>query len=401
MFADWVGATAAAAGLPVLWLPPLSEALCLVRRSAPGDPPTARTTASFVFLVPAHNEVLHIRDCVRSIVAAEYPTTLRRIIVIADNCTDGTAKLAREAGAECLERTDLERPGKPQAIAWALAQLELPACDAVVIVDADTVIAADFIRGLARHGPLREVVLQANFMVSNEEESWLTRLGGLLSRCRYEVSYPLKQAAGINCPLTGNGMCIGTGVLQTVGWKAFSITEDSELYMQYTIAGVRIHHARWATLYSQESSSLSQGATQRRRWMAGRLWVLRTYFGALWASRAIGRHQKLDLIVELVLSSPVLQATTACGLALALLLLNPGGYGVLLCAAALGSLVGLVASTLSALRQHPSPGQLMLDALHLPVYAGWRVLLLIRTVFTLRDRRWTRTERTTTGGPDA
>src|SRR5439155_26320682 len=121
-------------------------------------------TPRLLFLVPAHNEQLLIESCVRSILRIRYPTTHYGVVVVADNCTDRTAALARAAGARCLERNDPARPGKPQAIAWALQQ---PAFmnnyDAVVIVDADPVVALDFAAALAGAVPLNGKAGQAYF----------------------------------------------------------------------------------------------------------------------------------------------------------------------------------------------------------------------------------------------
>ncbi|MDZ4672880.1 MAG: glycosyltransferase family 2 protein [Gemmatimonadota bacterium] len=346
-----------------------------------------------VVLVPAHNEELHIRDCVRSLVQVDYPKADWEVIVVADNCVDMTAKLAMSEGAKCLERHDPQHPGKPQALVWAMAQLRLREFDAVVIIDADTVVPPDYALALAIYSPLRDVVLQSNFLVANEQENWLTRLGGVLSRCRYQVTYPLKQRAGLNCPLTGNGMCIGTGVLQSEGWQAFGITEDSELYAQFTAAGVPILHADRANLYSQEASSLAQGATQRRRWLAGRIGVLRQWGGIVLKSNQITWHQKLDLLVELGLSSPILHLAAAVTVAIAALATLPQPINAWIAAAALSSLVGLIIATVYVLWHHPEPGPTLRAFLKLPLYVMWRILLFMRTILTLGQTRWERTRR--------
>jgi len=400
MMKDVVGLLIALLALPALWLPSISEAICLFRfparrgRRGPSD-----QQPRLLFLIPAHDEELLIGQCVDALLAMEYPAGCRKVVVVADNCLDRTAEVSRQHGAECLERRQPDMPGKPHALAWALGQFDLGTFDAVVIVDADTAVATAFAKGLAEHAPLREQVLQASFMVLNEDETWLTRLGGLLSRCRYEVTYPLKARGGVNCPLTGNGMCLGTTVIREHGWRAFSIAEDSELYVQYTLAGVPIRHASSAVLYSQESSSLSQGATQRHRWLAGRLQALWRYGPALMRSRTIGLHQKLDLVVELVLSSPILHAAGACGVALLLWWLDPWGAGGPLALVSVSSLAGLVAVTLIAVVRHPHPAKVALAALFLPFYAGWRVLLFARTVLTVNDTRWQRTTRSPAGPP--
>ncbi len=125
------------------------------------------------------------------------------------------------------------------------------------------VVDADLADALAAAGDLRDVAVQAYFGLSNERDSWLSLLAGLLARVRYEGQYRLKALAGLNCPLTGNGMCLGVGLLARAGWAADALTENWELYARYTALGERIRFAPTARLHSQEARTLRQSATQR------------------------------------------------------------------------------------------------------------------------------------------
>jgi cellulose synthase/poly-beta-1,6-N-acetylglucosamine synthase-like glycosyltransferase len=388
----------------VLWLPLVSELLCLFARwRGPLPDKPAGEIPRLLFLVPAHDEQLLIAGCVRSLIDMTYPANYRRIVVIADNCSDGTAPLAREQGVDCLERTDPVLRGKPRAIAWALAQMDLRLWDACVIVDADSVVSANFALGLAKLAPLNDIAFQANFGVLNEFESWLTRLGGVLSRCRYEVTYPLKQSAGLNCPITGNGMGFGTNLLIRHGWRAFSITEDSELYAAYTEEGVSIRHASEASLFSQEARTLGQGVTQRRRWLAGRMRIIREWAVRLVRSQHIGWHQKLDAFVELGLAGPVLQLLVTIFVLIAVVVGVGGQFGWWIATLAAGSLSGIAISTIVVISHHPQPWRTIFSFCMLPAYAGWRLVVLIGTLWTLRDTTWRKTARTApvTGSPVA
>jgi 1,2-diacylglycerol 3-beta-glucosyltransferase len=380
----------------VLWLPLLSEMLSLFGRGRRLATPVLSNVdlPRLVFLVPAHDEELLIAGCVRSLLDMTYPSASRRIIVIADNCSDRTARVAREQGAESLIRVDPQAPGKPQAIAWALGQIALRDWDACVIVDADSIVARGFASGLAKLAPLNDIAFQANFGVLNEFETWLTRLGGLLSRCRYEVTYPLKQSAGLNCPLTGNGMGLGTNLLIRDGWRAFSIAEDSELYAVYTEAGVSIRHASEANLFSQEARSLQQGATQRRRWLAGRIRIIREWAVRLVLSPHIGWHQKLDAFVELGLAIPVLHSLVAVIVVVAALIGVGGTRGWWIASLAAASLSGVALTTIVVVWRHPQPWRTLFSFFMLPVYAGWRLVVLLGTLLTLHDTTWRKTART-------
>jgi cellulose synthase/poly-beta-1,6-N-acetylglucosamine synthase-like glycosyltransferase len=379
----------------ILWLPLLSELLCLFgrRRGAPSGS-SEGAEPRLLFLVPAHDEELLIAGCVRSLVEMTYPSASRKIVVLADNCSDRTAGIAQEQGAETLIRVDPEAAGKPRAIAWALGQIDLRAWDACVIVDADSTVAPDFASALAKLAPLNDLAFQSNIFVLNEFESWLTRLGGVLGRSRYQVTYPLKQSAGLNCPINGNGMGFGTNLLIRDGWRAFSIAEDSEQYAVYTAAGVSIRHAREANLFSQEARSLKQGATQRRRWIAGRIRIIRGCGLRLFRSPHIGWHQKLDAFVELGLAIPVLHLLVAALVVATSLLGVSGTPGLWIASLAAASLTGVATSAIVVICRHPQPWRTAFSFFMLPVYAGWRALVLLGTLSTLRDAAWRRTART-------
>ena len=182
-----VASLLAIVAIPValIWLLPLAADLASLAALATGRRRPAATPAStrgatprLCFLVPAHDEALLIERCVRSLVEMERSGVDFDVHVIADNCTDETARIAAAAGARVLERHELTLRGKPQAILWAMAQLPTASYDAVVIIDADTVVDAGFARALAAHAPLRDKAVQAYFGLSNESDSWLSRLAG-------------------------------------------------------------------------------------------------------------------------------------------------------------------------------------------------------------------------------
>src|SRR5205809_2806425 len=137
---------------------------------------------SFLFFFQAEDGIRDV--AVTGVQTCALPISADRvhIVVIADNCRDRTAEIARAAGVQCLERDAPQDPGKPRAIAWALGQLPVRSHDAVVIVDADTEVDADFIAYLATASPpLATKVLQPYNGVSNARQNALTRMAAVLS----------------------------------------------------------------------------------------------------------------------------------------------------------------------------------------------------------------------------
>src|SRR5262245_28516768 len=105
----------------------------------------------FAILVPAHNEELLLGRLLDSLARLDYPPDRYTVHVVADNCTDATAPLARAAGATVFERNDTSKRGKGFALHWLLEQMSKAGMrpDAYVVVDADSVVAPDFLRAMA------------------------------------------------------------------------------------------------------------------------------------------------------------------------------------------------------------------------------------------------------------
>jgi 1,2-diacylglycerol 3-beta-glucosyltransferase len=380
----------------VLLLPTVSDLISLGRvllgyaarrpRASPAGQPR------LLFLVPAHDEELLIEACVRSLVGLRYPPARFSVVVIADNCADRTAALARTAGARCLERHDAAHPGKPRAIAWALEQVPVGEYDAVVIVDADTMVDVEFAAELAKAGPLAGRAVQAFFDLSNPSESPITRMAAVLATATHRFAYQLKQRSGINVPLVGNGMAIGTRVLARHGGQAFSICEDWEMYALLTERGVPIVGAPSARLYSQEAQSLRQSSSQRERWTAGRLTVLMRVGPRVLGSGDVTIRQKLDTVAELTAPGPALHLGIA--LLFAALALSSGVPGApILVSVLAASLVRPVAYTLAALVVQPDPWRTLAAFGFLPLYTAWRIGAAVRALRMVGDKPWIRTQR--------
>ena len=382
----------------MLLLPTISDVVTLVRLAIrrprdtnPSGTTNAASPPNLLFLVPAHDEELLIEACLRSLTRLRYPAERMTIVVVADNCTDRTADLARRMGVRCLERHDVEQRGKPWAIAWALDRLALGDHQAIVIVDADSIVDPGFAAALAAAAPLEDRAVQAYNDVGNRTENALTRMATVLSTARFRFMNAVKRRASLNVPLA-NGLCIGTGVLARHGWTAFSICEDWELYAILTERGVSVASVPDARIYSQEASSLTQSSSQRRRWTAGRIAVLARYAWPLGRSSRIGAHQKVDAFGELTAPGPAVQLGVVALLsAIALLLHVPGAPWIV--AALWLSIARTIVYTLAALRVDIEPGRATMAFAFLPVYTIWRLGVQLTAVVASRRTPWIRTDR--------
>jgi cellulose synthase/poly-beta-1,6-N-acetylglucosamine synthase-like glycosyltransferase len=380
----------------VMLLPTLSDALSVIRIALGIVPPRRAAdgaTPRLLVLIPAHDEEALLGPCLASVTALQYPAERFDVLVIADNCTDATATVARAAGVRCLERHDTTRRGKPWAIAWALEQITAAEWDSIIVLDADSLVEPDFATALAGVGGLRQVVTQGYIDVSNRSETALTRMAWVWSAIRFRYINGLKNRCGLNVPL-GDGVAIGSQALRDAGgWTAFALSETFELYATMTVHGIRCIGVPRAHLYAQEAKALRQSASQRRRWTAGRMQVLLRHGRALLTSPRVGLHQRLDIIAELSALGPAAQlgaAALAAGLAV---IARPPGWPWLAVALAI-PVCRVALYTTIAVTRGPEPLRSALAFAYLPFYTVWRLAVQIGSLRLLGGGgAWVRTAR--------
>ena len=238
--------------------------------------PRVRPEARQIVFVPAHDEETMIATTVRSLLACEYPEPLREVIVIADNCTDGTARVAADAGATVWERRNPERRGKGHAVAWALEQLasRAAACDVVVLVDADCTVSANLLRVIDARMAAGARVVQVRYDVGDPAASPSTALRWAGVALMNTVRPLGRTAVGLSAGLFGTGMAFAPAVLASVPWSAFSLAEDAELHLHLVASGERVDFAPEASVWSPMPTERRAAEVQQLRWEAGRWQML-------------------------------------------------------------------------------------------------------------------------------
>ena len=297
-----------AATFPIAYLlAHLGAALRPVRpASGAGD------ASNLVVLIPAHDEELVLGATLAALAAQDSPPA--EVIVIADNCTDETARIARELGATVWERTDPERRGKGYALAWAVERVLRPSpprplsqatsvffgegeCirsfspsssetrsglgegvggwGQFAILDADTQAEPAFCGELARALESADAV-QGRYGVLSPEDGWRV---GLMAAAFALVNHVRPLGAdrlGGFVGLKGNGMGFTRETLERVKWRGDSVTEDLDFALDLALAGVRVRYAPLARVAAQMPTGGAPAATQRRRWEGGRLRLVKT-----------------------------------------------------------------------------------------------------------------------------
>ncbi len=367
------------AGLPILYLFVLTLASFRPDRKQPEtDVPTKRIAV----VIPARNESLLISDTVSNILKQKYPRESFMVLVIADNCSDDTAEMARENGARVIERHD--SPGKGQALHETLELLLGEEWDAFLIIDADSHLHPDTLAALSRAIDAGAKAVQLRVGVLDPGDSIRT-LAMELSTASFNALRP--RGRTILCLSSGiyNGFCLTREVVMNVPYLAHSIVEDIEYHMLLLKAGYKVAFLDRVWVKSQFPVTPKSSEVQRIRWERGRIIMIKRYAPGLLRDVLKGRVSALDGLLDVMMPPVSL---------IALSLLPPLLFGTALqfyLAVALSTILYL--HYLIAAWRYGSVTAFLRLTIFVPWYILWKTYVLLRSLITERNLPWVRTDR--------
>ncbi|MBF6590204.1 MAG: glycosyltransferase [Ktedonobacterales bacterium] len=349
---------------------------------------------TFALLVPAHDEEAVLGRLLASLQALDYPIARREVFVVADNCADATAAVARAAGANVYERSDAQRRSKGHALAWLLGKLEAEGryFEAYVVVDADSALSPDFLMRMAEALAAGAMAAQAQYRVLNADQGGAAGLRALAFALFNHVRPLGRSSLGWSAGLKGNGMCFRRETLTRAGWNAYALAEDVEYHATLLLAGFRVAYVPGAIVASEMPTSLRQARSQQARWERGRLELARRHVPSLLRRFArTGDIALLDAAMEIVL--PPL-ALVVCGVALsAAAALVTRWPPVIWLAIGLCVALALYLGAGALLARLPPRAWLSLAGA--PAYVLWKSGVYVSALATRGASRWVRTERAT------
>lgn len=247
----------------------------------------------FAVLICARNEERVIKLPVKSVLMSSYPKEFREVIVLADNCTDGTVAKARSAGATVWEKT-VPSAGKGDVLEWGVEKVrECGRFDAVAVFDADNIVSRQWLEVINDALNDGEVVATGRRMSSNARKNsisgWYTVYWDLMN----ELSNRVRTKLSLSGKLTGTGFAFILPVLGEKGWRTHTMTEDVEFSVQCNIAGRRIGYVPEAEYADEQPVTARHMWRQLCRWATGCWQVARLYF-APWL-RAMMKKPSLRL----------------------------------------------------------------------------------------------------------
>ena len=385
-----------AAGAPffVAWgyLALLSVAAFGGRTSRAPSRPLPRLTV----LVPAHNEAQLIGRCVASLSAQTHPAD--RVVVIADNCEDDTATLARAAGAAVMIRDDPDKPGKGQALRWAMDALlgEPDAPEGIVVVDADSIADPRLLESLASALAQGIGIAQADYTVLLDDHAGEGDRLRALAVLLFNRTRNLGRARlGLSASLLGNGMLLSRRHLEAHPWQAFTAVEDLEYGIECSLAGVHPRFVPQGRVVGPIPVGYRSSVGQRMRWEGGRF-HLAARLGPRLAVRLVQQPDAEKVAALLDLAVPplwILALLTGAGLAAAAA--GVFGLGVGLAALTVWTACALLAAlhVLAGLAAAGAPRGSYRALLALPGFLVWKLGVYVRIMQGFDPNHWQRSAR--------
>jgi len=258
--------------IPVPWL----------KKDRPHAAPKANR---YAVLICARNEAAVIGDLIASIRSQTYDQSLVSVFVLADNCTDDTALIARCAGAVCYERFNTRQVGKGYALQTLLHHLERDypeGFDGYFVFDADNILAPDYIERMNETFSAGHHIITSYRNSKNYGDNWISAGYALWFLRESRYLNHARHLLGTSCAVSGTGFLFSRQVLQEIGpWPFHLLTEDIEFSIHQITRGRRVAFCPDAVLYDEQPTSFSQSWRQRQRWAKGYLQVFRCYGGDL------------------------------------------------------------------------------------------------------------------------
>ena len=236
----------------------------------------------YAVLIAARNEERVIGDLIDSIHDQTYPGYLLDVFVVADNCTDRTAAIARWKGAECYERFNKEQVGKGYALEYLLNQLSrdgiLEDYEGYFIFDADNILQRNYVEEMNRVFNSGYEVVTSYRNSKNFGANWISFGYGLWFLHEAEFLNKGRMAFGSSCMVSGTGYLVSTKVLQkNNGWKFFLLTEDIEFSADCIVNDIKIGYCEKAEFFDEQPTRMIDSWNQRLRWVKGYYQVFAKY----------------------------------------------------------------------------------------------------------------------------
>jgi len=352
--------------------------------------PPAGPRPSVAILMPAHDEEAVIAQTLRSL--TPQLASKDRLLVVADNCSDATARIARDEGAEVIEREDRARRGKGYALDFGVRHLAARAPEVVIVIDADCQVGPDAVDRLARLSSLRHRPVQALYEMDAAPDAGLkARIAAFAWILKNHVRPRGMRRLGLPCQLMGTGMAFPWELIRRAPLASGHIVEDVMLGVHCAREGAPPLYFPEVTVSSTFPSGDAGMSTQRTRWEHGHLGMMADAPRLFMDGVTRGDAARIALALDLGVPPLALLVVTVTVLAFAGIVL-PGAGAALAFAVGAGSLAMLATAILVSWHRWGRDVLSASDIARIPLYVLWKIPIYLRFL-TRRESRWIRSKR--------
>ena len=342
-------------------------------------------------LVPAHNESGIIQNTLLNI--NKQLTENDRLVVVADNCSDDTASIAKELGAEVIERSDANKRGKGYALDYGIQYIDKDPTQVVIIIDADCLVDEDALELLAKLAIVKNRPIQSLYLMNYNNPSIKQRIAEFAWLVKNYVRPRGLYNIGMPCQLMGTGMAFPWNIIVNAKLATSNIVEDMKMGLDMAVAGHAPVFCPYARVTSTFPETTSAEQSQKKRWEHGHLSILTSVIPGSILSALRQRSTNL-FVMSLDLIVPPL---ALLGLLVSLILLSTLIYAFIT-----ESFLSLIISSVSVVL---FAGTVLLswllwgrsivsftDLLKVPFYILGKIPLYVTYLFK-RQKEWIRTDR--------
>lgn len=237
---------------------------------------------NFAVVIAARNEELVIPELINSIKKQKYPGEIVDIFVVADNCTDNTAQVARDAGAIVRERFNKKQVGKGYALNYMFHIIEREYAsskyDGYVVLDADNLLDKNYIAEMNKTFNQGYRVVTSYRNSKNYDQNWISSGYALWFIHEAEFLNLPRMTVNTSCAISGTGFLVDKDVIkENGGWIHHLLTEDIEFSVAQILKGEKIGYSGDAVFYDEQPITFKQSWDQRLRWAKGFYQVIGNY----------------------------------------------------------------------------------------------------------------------------
>lgn len=234
----------------------------------------AKCYHKYAVLIAARNEESVIANLIDSIKNQDYPKDLIDIFVVADNCTDNTADLARKEGVVCYERFDKEHRTKGYALQFLVERIReeygIESFDGYFIFDADNLLKSDYISRMNDSFDAGEKIITSYRSTKNFDDNWISASYAIHWLRTIRNEHRARSVFRLATRIQGTGFLFANELIKN-GWKYTSLTEDRAFCADAVAMGYRISYNNDAIFYDEQPTDIKIAMRQRIRWAKGHL----------------------------------------------------------------------------------------------------------------------------------